>query len=259
MNVTGDNGNTSSIRKQVFKLLDKNPLLTASSMAKMLELTPVEYQKQKGYLRKLKADWKRYHVNERGSNGSIRNCPDEVHNAYFEGKVKFGVGKLSLDMWKLGLPAGWFPTKSRNGFLIFKGSIGLGWVRLYRTGTVELFVRKPANDGKCMQLFCDAFTKTGLIDSIRLVEDFQKTLMRRMHATFDTGMKQKYMKITAFSETHKFTFVAGDRTHPTCFEFMFEYQNEVVQARMFMEKLGEAFGLLNNNPVGKGVDKRIYE
>ena len=39
------------------------------------------------------------------------------------------------------------------------------------------------------------------------------------------------MKITAFQGTHRFTFVSGDKTHPTCDEIILEYRAEVERAR----------------------------
>ena len=73
----------TNIRQQVFKLLDKDPLLTASTISKILKLTKEETQYYKGYLRKLKYDWKNNHQKQLGS---IRSKPDEVHRAFFVGK-----------------------------------------------------------------------------------------------------------------------------------------------------------------------------
>jgi hypothetical protein len=225
----------SNKRKTVFSELEKNPLLTAKTLAQIIEIPITERKKEYPYLKKLKYDWKSHHINERGS---IRSCPDGVHNAFFRGKLSLGF--LRCDLWVVVLPFGWRATRNRNRCLLFVS--GLGRVRFFRSGTVEVFVRKPASVGKCMQLFCDAFTKTGLVDSIKVVEDFQEGLMRRMHVTFDTGVRQPYMKITAFEDTHGFTFVSGDRTHRTCFEFMFEYHAEVEAARRLFEQFAGFLG-----------------
>jgi hypothetical protein len=117
----------------------------------------------------------------------------------------------------------------------------LGRIRFFESGTVELFVRKPANLGKALQLFSDGFTRNYLITDIRVVDEFKAGLMMRCHATYKTGQRLPYKKITSFEDTHRFVFVSGDRTHPDCFEFMIEYHAEVEQARAFMDQLKEFF------------------
>lgn len=228
----------SNKRKAVFELLDEDPLLSPSMLAELLKIPKENQAQERKYLKKLRYDWKGYHQTQRGS---IRSVPDEVHGVFKRGFL--GVDRLVVDLWGLVcLPSGWKHSRNQNHALIFR--CGLGRVRFFRTGTVEMHVNKPANEGKAMQLFCNAFTKTGLVDSIRVVEDFQRTLQTRMHPTFDVGRKLPYVKITAFQRSHGFTMVLGDRTHPTSVEFMFEYNNEVSAAREILSKVGEALGML---------------
>lgn len=220
-------------RKAVFAALDKNPLLTPSSLAAILEIPSKDYPKEKAYLKKLKYEWKGYHRNERGS---VRSVPDGVHSAFYRGVLPVDVVKAVGDKI-LGSGFGWVPSRNKNHALIFKHQ--LGRIRLFGTGTVELYVRKPANKGKAMQLFSYGLIQNGLIDSIAVLDKFQKGLLTRMHATFDVGQKLPYMKIDAFRDSHKFIFVSGDRTHPTSFEFMFEYNSEVEAARQLFVEFSE--------------------
>jgi hypothetical protein len=237
-------------RKTVFNFLDKDPLLTASSLAQMIGIPSHERKKETAYLKYLKYQWKGNHGNQRGS---IRSIPDDVHNAFYKGTLPVNViSEVFLKLRSLAYGYGsndffagaWVSTKSKNKFILFKSR--LGRIRLFSTGTVELFVKKPANDGKCMQLFCDAFTKTKLVDSIKIIEDFRKTLMRRMHCTFDMHQKLPYIKITAFQETNNFVMTSGDRSHPTCIEFMFGYNNEVQSVRDLVEQMGSFFKRLQD-------------
>jgi len=229
-------------RRTVFSFLEKNPLLTPSNLAKLIGIPTTERKKELGYLKKLKHDWKGNHEKQRGS---IRSIPDEVHNAFYKGTLPLVIANdiisklrsLSYGSGGVNFIAGtWVPTKSKNHYLLYKSR--LGRIRLFSTGTVELFVRKPASDGKCMQLFCDALIKTNLIDSIKIVEEFQKGLMRRFHATIDTGQRLPYVKVTAFQETHNLTMVLGDRSHPTSIEFIVGYNTEVQSVRALVEQVG---------------------
>ena len=229
-----------SLRQRVFKALDKNPLLTAKTLGKVLELTSEEQQYYKGYLKKLKSVWKHTHLKERGS---IRSCPDEVHNVFYRGKLsvdfaKLVRGRLSDFSSKEGALlrlSGWKVSRARNRFLLFKNM--LGRIRFFETGTVELFVRKPASLGKCKQLFSDAFTRNYVVTDIRVMDQFFAGLMRRFHATYKTGQRLPYMKITTFEDTHRLITVLGDRTHPDCVEIIAEYHAEVEQARRLFDEL----------------------
>jgi hypothetical protein len=217
-----------SLRHCVFKLLDKNPLLKPKQICELLKES---YHERGEVVTQYKKQWKKEYKNQRGLN---RSCPDDVHNAFYKGRLE-GVRDVLGKLPKLVGVSNWRPTKAKNHYWVFKSN--LGRIRFFENGTVELWVRKPASDGKCMQLFSHAFTWTKLIDSISQVEEFQKTLMRKMHAVFDYGQRVPYMKVTAFQGTHKFTYVSGDKSHPTCGEFMFEYHAEVESARRLFDQM----------------------
>jgi hypothetical protein len=244
VNVTGNNSNAGNTRKQVFALLDKDPLLTAQKIAVIMGLSVSEYNRLKGYIRKLKCDWKRHHENERGL---IRSCPDDVHNAFF-------VGKLNLDIGKLNFSSGWLKTKSRNKFWLWKD--GLGRIRVFETGTVELYVRKPASLGKAMQLFCNAFTWTKIVTDLAVIDEFQKGLrIRGFHAVFNTPQRLPYMKVRLFKGTNGIELLLGDRTHPNGVELVVNYIDQVEQAKSLVENLSKAFGLSDLSSGNIGVSK----
>ena len=244
MNVTGNDSNAGSIRKQVFAELDKDPLLTAQKIAVIIGLSIQEYNRLKGYIRKLKCDWKRHHEKERGL---IRSCPDDVHNAFF-------VGKLNVDVGKLNLAVGWTRTKSKNKFLLWKD--GLGRIRVFETGTVELYVRKPASLGKAMQLFCNAFTWTKMITDLAVIDEFQKSLrIRGFHAVFNTPVRLPYMKVRLFKGSNGVELLLGDRTHPNGVELVVNYLDQVEQAKSLIEGLTKAFGLSDLSSGSVGVSK----
>lgn len=221
-----------SLRKKVFKLLDKDPLLKPKKICKLLDLN---YAERGLVVAQYKKQWKKEYANQRGSNRSI---PDDIHNAFYKGKIKDPKVVFGL-LPSLVKSTSWRMSRAKNKYWIFRN--GLGRIRFFMNGTVELWVKKPASTGKAMQLFSNAFTWTHLIDSIKTVEEFQKTLMIKMHTVFDYGQRVPYMKITAFENTHKFVFVSGDKSHPTCAEFMFEYNAEVESSRRLFEQMSSFF------------------
>jgi hypothetical protein len=234
--------NVTNLRQQVFKLLDQNPLLTAKSLAKQLDLSKEQTKYYQGYLRKLKYDWKHDHKKQLGS---IRSVPDDLHRAFF-------VGKLNLSIDRLDGVGGWSRTRSKNHFRLFRNQ--LGRIRFFGTGTVELYVRKPANLGKAMQLFCDGFTKNRVVTDILVIEAFQKSLrIRGFHAVFNTDERLPYLKIPLFKGSNGIEVILGDRTHPNSAELIVNYMDQVEQARNLIEELSKAFGLMNSNKENLGI------
>jgi hypothetical protein len=116
----------------------------------------------------------------------------------------------------------------------------LGRVRWFETGTVELYVRKPANLGKAVQLFCDAFTKTEVVTDIRVIEECVKRIRVVCgHAVFETPQRLPYKRITAFKETNGIEILVGDRSHPNAVEIVFEYQEQVKKVDLLLRGLLE--------------------
>jgi hypothetical protein len=131
----------------------------------------------------------------------------------------------------------------------------LGRIRLFENGTVELYVRKPANLGKALQLFCDAFTKTRLIMDLGVLESFQKSLkIRGFHAVFNTDERLPYLKIPLFKGSNGIEVLLGDRTHPNSVELVVNYLDQVEQTRLLIEEMGKAFGLMNGSKGNIGVN-----
>ena len=105
------NGNTESLRRSVFALLNSDPSLTAKSICEKLDLS---YNEKYRYLNKLKNDWKSYRENERGSNCS------SVH-------AWSGCCYVPLNVDRnLALEVGWKQTKAKNRWLLWGDKSGIG-------------------------------------------------------------------------------------------------------------------------------------
>lgn len=250
-------------RKAVFKELNKNSLLTPKQLCKIFN---VDYETEHKYLKYLKTQWKRNYQNEQGS---IRSFPTEYHNVFYKSKLPVEVvshvrslldevwDRAGADRWvfpeKPQTKTGWHRTKAKNRYLLYKGS--LGRIRFFETGTVEIFVKKPANLGKCKQLFSNAFTIHYLIENLRVVDSFFAGLMRRCHMTYKMNQRLPYVKITSFERTHGLTVVLGDKSHPDSVEFLLEYNAEVEQARRLFDTMNDAFGNKNSVVKPKRLDQ----
>jgi len=130
----GESGYSSSIRQRISELLSRNPLLTAKSLYKLLDLS---YRDYGAYVNNCKSVWKSNHRSERGSKCSIHAwrgwcyVPRELERAR-------------------AVKEGWLRSKARNRWLLWNDSLGrLQW---FETGRVSLYVRKPANLGRAYQL-----------------------------------------------------------------------------------------------------------
>lgn len=174
--------------------------------------------------------------------GSIRSLPDSVHNAFWVGVLPTSVPAAVRCE---AVVCGWLLSRARNRFLLWRDSFGR--VRWFENGAVELYVRKPASEGKAMQLFSRAFVKSGLacfsdnLELSRFLEGFARSLRHRgAHAVYESDQRLPYMKITTFWDTNGFMVVTGDRTNPRGVEVIYKYQvrkaDELLSA--FLEGLG---------------------
>jgi len=135
-----------SIRKDVCRLLDENPLLRAKMLCNILHLP---YSKYKQTVTNYRNYWKYNHENERGSKCSSVHCfrarvklDLDLSQALRQQVVRGGKGEFGF---------GWKPSRAKNRFFSFYGS--LGRVVWFETGTVIMNVRRPGNMGKLSSFF----------------------------------------------------------------------------------------------------------
>jgi len=242
----------SSIRKQVFRELDSNPLNTAKNLAKLLSLP---YKQYRNYLNTLRYQWKYNHLNERGSKCSSVHC--------YKASVVFGDNQQPSRVEALRL--GWVLSRARNRFLVFRGRFGRAvW---FETGSVVLHVRRPANLGRAKQLFCDCFFKTGLISDLKVFNELVARVgIKSLHAPYRTSQRLPYLVIDDFVDSHGILIKVGDRSHPNAVEVIAEFRDRFERLerleRSFSVFLADFNGLvhpLSNGVVGDGGQKHLSE
>ena len=147
----------STIKEQVFDLLDNNPLLLPLKICEILDL---DVKNQVQYVRNLRSEWKN---NTRFRQGL--GCPDSQHGCHGWAVVPERVAV------EAALRVGWVKTRAKNGMVIWKSELGrLEWFPTIMR--VNVWVRSPANKGKALQLLCHAFSWNGLISDIKTLEKF---------------------------------------------------------------------------------------
>lgn len=197
-----ESSETPSIRKQVFKILKENPLLTAQPICILLELPYEHYGK---YVANLRSYWRSHYRSEQGSMCS------SVHGWRGWCRVPEGLDRRGA------VERGWLLTRSRNRFLLWKER--LGRLRWFETDRVNVYVRKPANLGRAYQLVCNGFSFTGLISDLNVLNRLLKSVrFKGQNYVFDTGQRLPYLKVTLFKDSNGVEFVLGDKSHPTSLE-----------------------------------------
>lgn len=219
-----------SLRRQVCKLLDANPLLTAKTLAILLKLP---YKPYKQTLTNYRNFWKYNHESERGSKCSSLHC--------FKAKVKLerqlsdrlrlivdnGLGKEPFFL-------GWRLSRARNRFLIWEGR--LGRVVWFGSGTVTLHVKKPGNLGRAKQLFCDAFGNTGLVTDVKVLCGVaDRVFQKGVHVPYGTKQRLPQLEIKDFVESHGILIKLGDRSHPNAVEVIAEFTAAQERMMEFIE------------------------
>jgi hypothetical protein len=153
---------------------------------------------------------------------------------------------------------GWRETKARNRMLVWSDRLGrLEW---FETGRVNVFVRKPASEGKAVQLLANGFTKCGLISDIKVWEVVRRSLQFvGEHATLDLGVALPYSRIELIKESNGVVVKTGDLSHPTSIEIEFCYPRWAERAEGTVDHLAEGlakftaeFGALMKGEGGLG-------
>jgi len=229
-----------TIKAAVFKLLDKNPLLTAQPICKILELRFNDYRM---YVSKLRSQWRSLPKNERGSKCSIHGWRGWCYLPKFG---KLGNPKIVSQCDKTyhdgirfrAVRVGWVETKARNRWLLWKERVGrLQW---FETGRVNLFVRKPANLGKAYQLICNGFSFTGLVTDIKVLEQILLTVrFKGAHYVFPTEQRLPRLTIDLFGKSNGVIIKVGDRSHPHAVEVIACYPDWAERNERLLEHLND--------------------
>ena len=227
-----------SMRQQVCRLLDENPLLTAKMLAKLMNLP---YKKYRQTLTNYRNFWVYNHENERGSKCSSLHC--------FKAKVKLDLvlsqglrGIVDSDVGKVAF--GWVLSKARNRFLVWKGRLGRAvW---FESGTVTLHVKRPGNLGKAKQLFCDAFVNTGLLIDVNVLNPILERIRPKSgHFPYSSAERLPYMVIRDFEESHGIVIKVGDKTHPNAIEVIASFSDAIDLALQKIDNLDKSGQALN--------------
>ena len=214
------NGYIGSIRQSVFDLLGKNPLLTAKSLCKLLDLPYAKYYR---YMNRLRYEWKSNHRSERGSKCSVHAWRGWCY-------VPIGVDRVRA------LEVGWVKSKARNRWLLWRDRLGrLQW---FETGRVNLYVRKPANLGKAYQLVCNGFSFTGLITDVKVLEGVLAGVrFKGAHYVFDTEQRLPRLVVDLFAKSNGIIVKVGDTSHPNGVEVVCCYPDWAERNERMLEEI----------------------
>lgn len=235
-----ENNEITSVRQAVFSLLDKNPLLTAKPICKLLGLPYLRYR---NYVNDLKFQWKSKYRSERGSKCSIHAWRGWC----------FVPSTLNR---RVAIARGWVGTKARNRWLLWRDRLGrLMW---FETGRVNLYVRKPANLGKAYQLVCNGFSFTGLITDIKVLEEILGRIrFKGAHYVFPTGKRLPTLMIDLFAKSNGIIIKVGDSSHPNAIEVVACYPDWAERNERLLEQLNDTLKHMFQPVMPKNIDKHV--
>jgi len=217
-----ESSDSESLRRQIVTELGKNPLLTAKPLCRLLGL---DYRKHGKYVANLRSFWKYHHRNERGSKCSSHGWRGWCY-------LPAGVARATA------VDVGWLLSRARNRWLLWKDRLGrLQW---FETGRVNLYVRKPANLGRAYQLICNAFSFTGLITDIKVLEQVLASVrFKGAHYVFPVGQRLPRLTIDLFAKSNGMIVKVGDTTHPDSIELIAMYPDWAERNERLFEELLE--------------------
>jgi len=238
----GKHFSEDTIKAAVFKLLDKNPLLTAQPICKLLGL---RYNDYRNYVSKLRSLWRTLPKNERGSKCSIHGWRGWC---YLPNGVAAGIRSQAVEV-------GWVKTRARNRWLLWKDRLGrLQW---FETGRVNLYVRKPANLGKAYQLICNGFSFMGLVTDIKVLEQILGSVrFKGAHYVFSTEQRLPRLTIDLFAKSNGIVIKVGDRSHPNAVEVIACYPDWAERNERVLEQLNDTLRRLFEPAALNKVDQK---
>jgi len=216
-----------SIRQCVFRELDKNPLLTASALHSILKL---DAKTSLQVLANYKTQWRHNYRNERSSKCSLHAWRGWCY-------LPSGVVSSS-DIRIRSVGSGWLRSRARNRWLLWKDRLGrLQW---FETGRVNVYVRKPANLGRAYQLVCNAFSFTGLVTDMKVLEQVLSGLrFKGAHYVFPVGQRLPKFTIDLFQKSNGIVIKVGDDTHPDSLEVLATYPDWAERNERLLEQLND--------------------
>jgi len=220
---------SQSIKEDVESILGKNPLLMPKDICRLLGLP---YQKYRDYVSHIRSKWK----SDR-KNGLGLKCLS------FHGVHGWVVVPGTVDRVRAPL-TGWVQSRARNRMLVWKDEYGrLEW---FETGRCKVWVRKPANKGRALQLVCNGFSLSGLVTDMKVLDEILASLrLKGGTAVVDTGERLPYLVIDLFRLSNGIKIKTGDDTHPTCFEIEFSYPDWAERNERLLQDLLRAFNHAN--------------
>ncbi len=200
-----------TIKAQVYRLLDKNPLLMAEEICQLLHLN---HKKRGDYIRHVRFDWKHDPKKQQGSKCSIHGWRGYTYVP----------SKVHADIRAKAVKVGWRRTKARNRWLLWKDKLGrLQW---FETGRVNLYVRKPVTQGRIFQLVSNGFSWTGLVTDLKVLETMLRSIRcKGAHYVFETKQRLPRMTIDLFNKHNGIVIKFGDKTHPHAVEVIAVFPN----------------------------------
>lgn len=233
-----------SLRQRVFRELDKNPLLTPSTLRSVLKLND---KTSLQLLANYKTQWRHNYRNEHGSKCSLHGWRGWC----------FLPGDLNCRIRSGAVGVGWVQSRARNRWLLWKDRLGrLQW---FESGRVNLYVRKPANLGKAYQLVCNGFSFTGLITDMKVLEKVLASVrFKGAHYVFATEQRLPRLTIDLFAKSNGVIIKVGDASHPNSVEVVAFYPDWAERNERLFEQLNETLKRLLEPPKPKKLEKQDY-
>jgi len=222
-----------SLRKSVFKLLEKNHELKAKEICTLLKINFKHYG---AYIRQIKTQWKRDYRNRHALKClSFHNTRGWIY------------ALKSVNRQSALATEGWIPTRARNKMLLWVDQ-RLGRLEWHVSGRINVWIKKPASLGRAKQLLANAFFSTGLIKDIEVFDLWAGSVrFKGSHLVYDTGERLPYAKIDYLKESLGVVVKTGDATHPTAIEVEFHYPDWAERNELLFQQLTKVFQQLQRS------------
>jgi hypothetical protein len=193
---------SQTLKDEVYAILTRYPSMKPKALCKFMDL---DYHKYRDYVSHVRSDF----VSDLKNSQGLKRLNFHHWNGWIQ--APDGLDRVEA------VKQGWVQTRAKNRYLLWKDRLGrLEW---HESRRIRVWLKKPANKGKALQLLANGFLRTELIFDIRYFTKWAATLrFRGASAVIETGQRLPYLKIDLFKDSNGITIKLGDKSHPSAVE-----------------------------------------
>lgn len=214
-----------TLKERVFLFMERYP--NNKSNKDLCTFLNLDYYRHRDVIKQYKSQWRKSKLRTRQGLNCLNFHNVRFWNYMLKSNNEYRVMAVLLE-------CGWIETKAKNGMIIWKDN--LGRIEWFKTGRLNCWIKKPASKSKMVNLLCNAFFRTGIIQDVNVFNEWKDEFkLKGFHVVKDTGVELPYCKIGMLKDSNGVILVMGDKSHKTGLEVQVTYPDWIERNEKLFE------------------------